>query len=423
MSQTFKKAEIICVGTELLSGRINTYIPLFASGLKEAGFVVEREHSVRDRVKDISETVAGALRRANAIIICGGLGPTFDDLTREGVAKTLKRKLGTSKKQLEILKRKFRKYRFPMPKMNERQAMLIEKASVIANSVGSAPGQLIKLKNPVRLLALLPGPLDEWKPMFENFILPELKKTFPVKTVKKTMVLRVAGMSESAVEEALRPVLEKTSGLDFTILAGMGTVDFFATVNEADAGKCAKKLKQVRAECENLLGNTVYGGHHDSLESVIGKKLSQRHWTLSAAESCTGGLISHRLTEVPGSSAYFMGTVVAYSNIVKEKLLGVRASTLKKYGAVSSRGAVEMARGARKLFKTDCALAVTGIAGPSGGSKEKPVGLVFVAVSAKGMEDAWGKKVFNGPRSRVKARAACMALDLLRRRLDTPAVI
>lgn len=423
MAPLTRKAEIICVGTELLSGRINTYIPLFASGLKEAGFVVEREHSVRDRVKDISEIVAGALKRSDAVIICGGLGPTFDDLTREGVAKALKRRLETSKKQLEILKRKFRKYRFPMPKMNERQAMLIEGASAIPNCVGSAPGQLIKLKNPVRLLALLPGPLDEWKPMFDNFILPELKKTFPVKTVKKTMVLRVAGMSESAVEEALRPVLEKTADLDFTILAGMGTVDFFATAGGANEKICAERLSRVRAECENLLGNAVYGGYHDSLESVIGKKLSQRNWTFSTAESCTGGLISHRLTEVPGSSAYFMGTVVAYSNIVKEKLLGVKASTIKKYGAVSSQCAVEMARGARRLFKTDCALAVTGIAGPSGGSKEKPVGLVFAAVSAKGMQDAWEKKVFNGPRSRVKARASCMALDLLRRQLDISPVI
>ncbi|MFH1620453.1 MAG: CinA family nicotinamide mononucleotide deamidase-related protein [bacterium] len=413
MAVCLRKAEIICAGTELLSGKLNSYPPLFAEKLKEAGFRVERAHCVRDSLRDISETVAEALKRSDAVIVCGGMGPTFDDVTREGVADALQRKLLISQTQLRILRKKFLRFGIRMPAINEKQALRLEGAGFIPNIAGSAPGQILALKKPRKILVLLPGPINEWEPMFKMRVLPVLRRTFPGAVQRKTLILRIAGMSESAAQEALQPVLDSFADIDFTILAGQGTVDFFITASAKTKKACLLKLEIARRRCKALLGSAVYGGKDDSLESVTGRQLLRKKWTLSIAESCTGGLISHRITEVPGSSRYFTGALAAYSNEIKKKLLNIKKATLEKYGAVSAECALEMARGARKLFRTDCALAVTGIAGPSGGSRKKPVGTVFTAVSSPSGERCI-RKVFRTNRSGAKQRAAVMALDLLR---------
>ncbi len=408
---------MICVGTELLSGKANEYTPIFAEKLKKIGFRLEQEHSVRDDERSIAQAIRQSLKKADAVILCGGLGPTFDDKTREGAALALKRGLKISRLLLKNIEKKFKRHSCPMRGMQKKQAMLIRGGEAVRNRAGSAPGQIIRLAKNNKLIILLPGPLNEWDRMFDNYAAHELKKFFRLKLCRSTAVIKIADMPESAVEEALKPVIESGSGFEFTILAGEGLVNFYATAEAAGKAECADKIRKIRAECVKILGGKIYGGRHESLESAIGKLLLARGWTLSAAESCTGGLISHRLTETPGSSKYFTGTAVAYADRIKKKLLKVRSGTLRGYGAVSEKCAEEMAAGARKLFKTDCALAITGIAGPSGGSPQKPAGTVFAAVSVKGRETICGHKIFSGHRSVIKARAACFALELLRRRL------
>ncbi|MFA6433561.1 MAG: nicotinamide-nucleotide amidohydrolase family protein [Elusimicrobiales bacterium] len=408
----FKKAELICTGSELVSSKSNRYVPLFASRLRRLGFRIYREHSVGDDLKAIARLVTCGLNNADLVITCGGLGPTFDDLTRQGVAKALGRKLRYSKYAEQILKSDYRLHKLP-PNFKD-QCLIIDGAKMVENANGTAFGQVLTLGK--KMIAVLPGPQSEWTPMFDAFMADEIKEFFKIKEgTIKTLRLKIAGLSEVAAEQLLAPVMRGFPNADYTVLAGADIVEFDFTVAGRTPDESGGRLARIENACRKILGGRIYGTGEATLEGTVGALLEKNKATLSTAESCTGGAIGDALTNVPGSSAYFMGGVVCYSNKAKETVLGVRRSILTKHGAVSAECAAEMAGRARRLFKTDYAVSVTGIAGPEGGTKEKPVGLVYFAVAGPGLKTRTFTRTFRRTRVQIKRCAVNFALDALRK--------
>lgn len=397
------KAEIVCTGSELLSGKLNLYVPLFHERLSPLGFKITREQSSGDSLPDIADCLSGALRRADLVIACGGLGPTFDDLTRQAAAKALGRRLVGSKACAQILALNFGLEKLP-PNLKD-QAVIVEGAKALENANGTAFGEVITQEH--KMLALLPGPRNEWEPMFGSFLNAEIKDFFrraPLTQAK----LRLAGLGEPKAEALLKPAMRKAPALRYTILAGAGLVDFIIS------GPGPAAVKRAAARCAKAAGPAFYGEGDLTLAQAAGEKLLARKRTLAAAESCTGGLVAKLATDIPGSSRWFLGGAVTYSNAAKVRLLGVKPATLKKHGAVSGECAAEMAAGARKTFGSDYALAVTGIAGPDGGTPDKPAGLVWFALAGpRGTRVL--RREFRGGRDYVRARAAVFILDELRK--------
>lgn len=398
------KAEIVCTGSELLGGKLNLYVPLFHERLAPLGFSITREQSCGDALPEIKDALAGALRRADLVIACGGLGPTFDDLTRQAAAAVLGRRLFHSKTCEQILGFNFKLKKLP-PNIKD-QCLLVEGAKPLENSNGTAFGQVLVRGR--KMLVLLPGPRKEWEPMFPNFLDEEIKSFFGL-APRGQLKLKIAGLWETQAEKLLRPVMRRFPRVAFTILAGPGTVEFILSGNDAGGA-----IARAGAACKKALGDKFYGEGEATLAAAVGAELRARGRTLAAAESCTGGLASELITDVPGSSSYFLGGAVAYSNAAKTKLLGVGAGTLKKYGAVSAECAREMAAGARKVFGSDYAFSVTGIAGPDGGTPEKPAGLVFFGLAGP-RGAAVFRRQFRGLRPFVRACAANFILDELRK--------
>ncbi len=415
--------EIINTGSELMLGRVlNTHQQWLCRRLSDLGYHVERQVAVEDTAPDIQAAVREALGRADLIIATGGLGPTSDDLTRDLIAKLLGKKLREDRETLRRLEAFFAVRRRPMPEGTQVQAQVPEGARVLTNNYGTAPGLAIEVR-PNRFrktrkpswLILLPGPPRELRPMFTEVVMPLLKRVAPAgeKFVCRTM--RTTGLGESQVQQRIREALQKSvdAGLDLGYCARPGEVD----VRLAARGKRAAALvsaaeKIVRAE----LGAQIYGEEDDVLEAAVARTLIARRKTLALAESCTGGLISHRLTNVPGVSAALLAGFVTYSNAAKQKFLGVRQATLATHGAVSKATAKEMAEGARRAIGADYALSVTGIAGPDGGTKEKPVGTVFIGLaSASGTLVEQHANPYD--RETFKQVTSQQALDLLRRKL------
>ncbi len=396
---------MICTGSELLTGKLNLYVPLFHERLAPLGFSIQREQSCGDSLRSIRDAVKEAMKRADLVIACGGLGPTFDDLTRQAAASALGRRIIYSASCAQILAFNYGLKSLP-PNMKD-QCLLLEGAKPLENSNGTAFGQVITRGR--KMLILLPGPRKEWEPMFPNFLNAEIASFFkglpPVRQIK----LKIAGLWEPQAEKLLRPVMNRFPKVAFTILAGPGTVEFLLAGDDT-AGRVAKAAKA----CRVLLGPRLYGEGDATLASAVGAKLKAGKKTLAAAESCTGGLAAQLVTDVPGSSGYFLGGAVAYSNKAKMKLLGVTQATLKDHGAVSGLCARELASGAKKVFGSDYAFSVTGIAGPDGGTKDKPVGLVYF-----GLAGPLGVKVlsrkFRGTRPYIRACAANFILDELRK--------
>jgi len=398
------KAEIVCTGSELLGGKLNLYVPLFHERLAPLGFSITREQSCGDALPEIRDALAGALRRADLVIACGGLGPTFDDLTRQAAAAALGRRLFHSKTCEQILAFNYKLKTLP-PNFKD-QCLLLEGAKPLENTNGTAFGQVLTRGR--KMLVLLPGPRKEWEPMFPNFLDEEIRSFFRL-APRRQLKLKVAGLWETQAEKILRPVMRRFPLASFTILAGPGTVEFILSGDDSGG-----MIGRAAAACRKALGDKIYGEGEDTLATAVGAGLKARGRTLAAAESCTGGLAAELLTDIPGSSAYFLGGAVAYSNPVKTKLLGVRAGTLKKYGAVSAECAREMAAGARKVFGSDYAFSVTGIAGPAGGTEEKPAGLVFFGLAGPRGQAVF-RREFRGGRSFVRACAANFILDELRK--------
>lgn len=408
----FKKAELICTGSELVSVKNNLYVPLFAGRLRPLGFRICREHSVGDDLKAIAKLVNCGLNNADLVITCGGLGPTFDDLTRQGVAKALGRKLVYSRYAEQILKADYSLPRLP-PNFKD-QCLIIDGAKMVENANGTAFGQIIALGK--KLLIVLPGPQSEWTPMFDGFMTDAIKEFFKIgEGTVKTLRLKIADLWEVQTEKLLEPVMRKFPDADYTVLAGPGVVEFNFTVSGPTPAAAAGKLTAIEKACRKVLGVRIYGTGEDTLEAAVGALLKRKKATLSVAESCTGGAVGDALTDVPGSSAYFRGGVTAYSNEVKTDVLGVKKSILLKHGAVSAECAAAMAERARRLFRTDYAAAVTGIAGPDGGTKEKPVGLVCFAVAGAGMKTRTFTRNFRRTRAHIKRCAVNFVLDALRK--------
>src|SRR6266704_7074693 len=407
-------AEIIAIGSELLSSsRTDTNSLWLTDQLNRIGIDVRLKTIVGDDDARLEEVVKDAVKRSRVVISTGGLGPTEDDITRKVVARALRKRLSLDEKVLEEIRERFKSFGMKMPERNSRQAMVIAGAEVLSNPNGSAPG--LYLEHEGCAIALLPGPPREMKPMFENHVLPRIEM-LAGDTRFATRILRVAGMGESAVDEKIAPIYTKYENPQTTILFNSSEIEIHLRAYGRTEADAETLLDDLSLRIERALGNSVFSFRGETMEEVIGRRLTVTGFTLDVAESCTGGLIAERLTRVPGSSTYFLEGVVTYSNEAKTRLVGVDKKIIKEFGAVSSQVARDMARGVRHHAKTDFGLAVTGIAGPGGGTEEKPVGLVYIALADE-VKTEHRKLQLPGDRNLIRWRASQAALDLLRRRL------
>ena len=410
--------ELVNTGSELMLGRVlNTHQQWLCRRLADLGHVVTRQVAIADTGREILNAVREALSRADLVITTGGLGPTSDDITRELIAELLGKKLVKNLAVQAHIENFFAQRGRPRPQKTDVEAFVPEGAEVFLNATGTAPGLAIPIgnrnsenKNP-QWLVMLPGPPRELRPMFDQQIVPLLHREFAAETfVCRT--LRTSGIGESRVQEfveaALQPVVAR--GLEIGYCARPGAVDVRLTASGADAKELVAEGARI---VQTILGASIYGFDDDEMETVVVRQLIARRKTLALAESCTGGALADQVTDVPGASEIFLGGVVSYANTAKEKLLGVRAETLAAHGAVSEAVAREMAVGVREKFGADFALAVTGIAGPGGGTPEKPVGTVYISlasavgVDVKKFNNAWDRATF-------KQVTAMQALDWLR---------
>jgi nicotinamide-nucleotide amidase len=409
-------AEIIAVGSEMLTPqRVDTNSLYLTGELNNLGVEVVAKSVIGDDRDRLAGAVRRALSRSPIVILSGGLGPTEDDVTREAVAQALDRKLLFNSEIAAALEQRFAQARRIMAEVNRRQAFVIEGADVLPNSRGTAPGQWVEESGSV--VMLLPGPPHELKAMFEISCLPRLARIVP-KQVIRTLLLRITGMAESDLDQLIAPVYKKYDNPATTILAANGDLQVHLRARCGSEAEAGALLAEVAGPIELLLGDRIYSRNGDPLEVVVGDLLRQSHATVSVAESCTGGLLGGRFTAPPGSSDYFLGGYIAYSNAMKTKLLGVSAETLARFGAVSKETAEAMAVGARHRTGSTYALSVTGIAGPDSGGESAPVGTVYV-----GIADAAGThvahRIFLGDRTRIRTFTSQMALDLLRRRITS----
>jgi nicotinamide-nucleotide amidase len=408
------RAEILAVGSELLTPlRSDSNALYLTEKLRELGVEVGSRVTVADDAALLESAFRGALARADIVIATGGLGPTEDDLTREAAAAALGRGLHRDPRLLEKLKERFRRYLREMAPVNEKQADVIEGAVVLPNPRGTAPGQ--RVESGARVLILLPGPPSEMKPMFEEQVLPLIRERAGG-TVLRTRVLRIASMSESDVEQAVAPVYKTFTNPRTTILGAPGQVELHLTASGASEAEAEARIEALAAGLRERLPGRIYGEDGRELPEVVADLLRGRGLTLALAESCTGGLLTARLTDVPGASRFLERAYVTYSNRAKAELLGVEAALLDSVGAVSAEVAAAMAAGVRRAAGSAIGVAITGIAGPDGGTAEKPVGLVYLA-----LDGAAGTRVrkahFPGGRERVRYQASQAALEMMRRGL------
>jgi nicotinamide-nucleotide amidase len=419
MSRRVETAEILAVGSELLTPfRVDTNSLFLTARLNELGVIVRRKSVVGDRREDLAACVRDALARVDLVITTGGLGPTDDDLTREVIADVLGRTLRVDEAILAAIQARFARRGVPMPSINRRQACVPDGATVLPNSEGTAPGLL--LEHDERLIALLPGPPREMQPMFVKAIAPIVEARSPGRRLQRRVV-KVTGRSESQVEEIANPIYTSLShgGLvvDATVLATPGQIEVHLESAGEDRGAIAHVLDEGVARLASALGATVFSTDGRTLEAVVGDALRARGWRIAVAESCTGGLLGARLTEVPGSSAYVLGGVIAYDNAVKTRELDVPAALIDQHGAVSEPVAAAMAAGVRRRFGAEIGAAITGVAGPDGGTAAKPVGTVCVAVASP---DAVSVRTlfFPGDRDAIRRHSTAAALDMVRRAIS-----
>lgn len=407
-------AEIIAVGSELLTPfRTDTNSLWLTDKLNTVGVEVKLKTIVGDDDARLEETIRDALKRSGIVVLTGGLGPTEDDITRKIAARALGRRLVLDEKVLDDIRAKFLRWGRKMPEINARQAMVMEGAEVLPNPNGSAPGMY--LEHDGRVVVLLPGPPREMQPMFGGLVLPRLaERSGGVRVVRR--VMRVAGLGESAVDERIAPVYTQYKNPQTTILFNNSEIEIHLTAQGKTEAEAELLLDGLAGQIEERLGDSIFAFRGEKMEEVVGLRLAVGGFTLATAESCTGGLIAHRLTEVPGSSTYFMEGVVAYSNEAKTRRLDVPAELIAAHGAVSAEVAEAMAIGVKRRADTDFGLSVTGIAGPGGGTEEKPVGLVYVAL-ADDAHTEHKRLMLPGDRYLIRWRASQFALDLLRRRL------
>ena len=412
-------AEIIAVGTELLTPfRSDTNSLFLTAGLNELGIVVRRKSIVGDDGDDLAAAVRSALARVDLLVICGGLGPTADDLTRETVARVLDRPLHEDPAIVEGLRARFARRGWEMPENNRRQARVPAGAVVLDNPRGTAPG--LWMEEGARVVVLLPGPPRELEPMFTGLVRGRLAARASAGRLYRR-VLRVAGRGESHVEERAQPVYERWGRADppveTTVLASPGLVELHLSTRAESEPAAAAVLDGAAGELAAALGEHVFSTDGRSLPEVVGALLARGGLRAAVGESCTGGLVTARLVDAPGSSAWVEAGVVAYSNAVKQAVLGVPEAVLAAHGAVSEPVALAMAAGARRTAGADIGVGVTGVAGPGGGTDAKPVGTVCIAVAGPGDAEAAATVRLPGDRAAIRGQAARVALDLVRRAL------
>lgn len=408
------RAEIISVGTELLLGQIyDTDATYLSQELAKVGADVFYRTTVGDNRGRIGEALRLALERTEIVIMVGGLGPTPDDLTREVVAEVMGLPLVEDKESAEQIREFFRHRSLEMPPSNLRQALVPAGGKALVNDVGTAPGIMVEKGG--KTVFALPGPPHEMEGMTQRHLIPHLRAMQGKQEVILSRVLHLSGIGESAAAREVEDLLE-SSDPTLAPLVGGGVVNFRITAKAASHQEAVEKAERMEKEVRGRLGDYIFGTDQDTLESVVGGMLRARGLTIGTAESCTGGLLAGRLTEVSGSSDYYVCSLVAYSNEAKMRLLGVERETLERCGAVSEEVAVEMAEGLRRRCGVEVGVSCTGIAGPTGGSEEKPVGLVSIAIA-----DGGGTEVrrfqFRGGRGQVRERSVQAALDMLWRRL------
>jgi nicotinamide-nucleotide amidase len=412
-------AEIIAVGSELLTPyRQDTNSLFLTSKLNQLGVEVSFKTIVGDRLADLVNAARTAISRADIVIFMGGLGPTEDDLTREAVAQTLGRSLRRDQQFVEWLRARFTGRGWQMPENNARQGDVIEGAEMLTNKRGSAPGQWVEASHTgaKKIIILLPGPPGELRALFEEQCTGRLRQLLPGKHIA-TRELKIAMISESIADDRAAPIYKKHAGVETTILAGIpGEVQLHLRAQAKSGEEAQKRVDSLAAALEDEFEDAVFSTQGESLEQIVGYYLEMRGATLAVAESCTGGLLAERITSIPGSSRYFVGGAVVYDNSLKTKLAGVPPLLIAEHGAVSGPVAVALAEGIRERCQAKLGVGVTGIAGPGGGTEQKPVGLVFVAVADGARTEVLEHK-FLGDRERIRHWAAQQALDMVRRKL------
>lgn len=410
------QAQIITIGDEILIGQtLNTNAAYIGSELVRNQIKVAKSSVVGDQEKAILAEFKEAMDRYDVVIVTGGLGPTHDDITKTCITKFFDTELVMDQDVLADVQKIFEKRGRVMPKINETQAMVPKIARVIRNTRGTAPGMWIE--NEKKIFISLPGVPHEMKSMIDNDVIPNLVKLLPEGLkVRKVKNLLSTGIAESQLFEHLGNLEDLLSGAQMAFLPSQFGVKMRITVEEGSEEAAIDKLSEIEQKIRLSVGRYIYGTEDETLESVIARLLNERGLTIAVAESCTGGLISSRITNIAGSSAYFERGVITYSNAAKVELLRVNEDTIAQYGAVSLEVARQMAEGVKAISGTDLGLAITGILGPSGATKEKPVGLVYIGICDDVICTA-KKFQFSDDRLINKDRASQAALDLLRRHL------
>jgi competence/damage-inducible protein CinA-like protein len=411
-------AEIIAVGSEMLTPyRMDTNSLYLTEQLNLLGVDVIFKSVVGDDLRRLVAAAQHALFRSDIVIFSGGLGPTQDDLTREAVAEALGVGLKRDPEVLARLEQRFAERGWKMSPNNAQQADVVEGASVLPNPNGTAPGQWLsgEFDGREHIVVLLPGPPHELKGLFENEVRERLRAKVPLAHLF-TRTLKVAMLGESAVDARVAPIYKRYKDVETTILAGAGEIELHFKTRATTLDAAQARADEVAGLVEDELEDAVYSRNGESLEQIVGYWLQMRNATVAVAESCTGGLLAERITSISGSSRYFLGGAVVYSNQLKTELAGVPADMILRHGAVSREVAAALAEGIRYRCESTLGVGITGVAGPSGGTADKPVGLVFHAVANDSGTEVIQRN-FPGDRKRIRRFASTMALDMLRKKL------
>jgi nicotinamide-nucleotide amidase len=411
-------AEIIAVGSELLTPhRQDTNSLYLTEKLNDLGVEVRFKCIVGDDAEGLSAAAKLAMRRSDIIIFSGGLGPTEDDLTREAVADALGLSLQRDPQIIAKLEERFAKRGYKMTPNNAKQADILTSAVALPNRLGTAPGQWIagKYDGQERLLMLLPGPPHELKALFETECIPRLRERIPLRHIA-TRTLKIAMMAESQVDAKVAPIYKTYTDVETTILAGAGEIQLHLRCRKESQAEAEARVEELAEKIEDELGDAIFSRKGETIEQIVSYLLQMRNMTLAVAESCTGGMLAERITSLGGSSRYFIGGAVVYSNELKTQFANVPKALIDQHGAVSREVATAMAEGIRKRCLSSYGVGVTGVAGPGGGSEQKPVGLVYVALAGEEGTQVVERN-FPGDRKRIRQFATLQALEMIRRAL------
>ena len=411
-------AEIIAVGSELLTPhRQDTNSLYLTEKLNELGVEVRFKSIVGDSLEDLAAATKIAMRRSDIIIFMGGLGPTEDDVTREALADALGLKLNRDPEIIAKLEQRFAKRGYKFSPNNLKQGDILAGATVLANPAGTAPGQWIsgKYDGQERILVLLPGPPHELKAIFESECIPRLTTKVPPQHIA-IRALKIALMPESQVDARVAPIYKTYSDVQTTILAGAGEIQLHLRCRKESQSEAEARVEELAGKIEDELGDAIFSRKGETLEQIVSYLLQMRGMTLAVAESCTGGLLAQRITSLSGSSRYFLGGAVVYSNALKTQFANVPKELMDKHGAVSREVAAALAEGIRHRCVSSYGIGITGVAGPTGGTEQKPVGLVYVAVAGEEGTQVVERN-FPGDRKRIRWFATQQALEMVRRAL------